>query len=97
MQDFQKKIDKIEEACEHIKERVASIDTNVAINTVCLKEHMRRTELNEAAINVLYDETLPPIKDAVDKMLFIVKATPWVLGVLATIMAIVYKTGISLF
>lgn len=97
MSELMTKIERIEESCEHIKERIARIDTTLAVNTESLKEHMRRTEANERAIEIVMNDALPPIKATMEKIHFTIKAIPWVVGVVAAIVTMLLKSGISIF
>jgi len=94
---FKNQLDKIEKSCEKIHEEIEEINITLALNTQSLKEHMRRTEINEKAISLVIEKALPPIKASIDKVTFAVRVVPWVLGIAAAIVAIVNKSGISLF
>lgn len=97
MNVYKKQLNKIEESCDEIKTRISVIETTLAVNTASLKEHMRRTEINEEAIKTIVVKALPPIRRSVDRVNFVVRLIPWVLTVIAAIIAIVFKSGISIF
>jgi len=92
-----KQIDRIERNSELIKAEIAKIHQTLAVNTESLKDHMRRTEIAEKTVQHILDDRLPPIKSVTDKIKFVVKLVPWILGVAGAIAAIVHKTGISIF
>lgn len=97
MSELMAKIERIEASCEHIKDRIARIDMTLAVNTESLKEHMRRTEANEKTIELVMNEALPPIKATMDRIHFTIKAIPWIVGVVAAVVAMLLKSGISIF
>lgn len=61
------KLDKVEEKLDKIEERLSSIDITLAKQEVNLREHMRRTQLNEEAIDHI-TEALVPINKHVNML-----------------------------
>jgi chromosome segregation ATPase len=53
------KLDKIDAKLDKIDERLGSIDVTLAKQEVNLKEHMRRTHLNEVSIAKIKDDIVP--------------------------------------
>lgn len=78
------RIDTLEEKIDAVSENIASIDKTLAVNTSSLQEHMRRTELNEKAIEVL-KEDLKPISKHVHAVNVILKVAASLGGAAATI------------
>jgi len=73
------KFDILNDNVKELKEKVSNIETSInnidktlAINTESLKEHMRRSELNEEALELMRRE-MKPIEDHVIKVNFITK------------------------
>lgn len=97
MSPLDKKLDKIEKTCDEIKNEISNIHVVLAVNTGSLKDHMRRTQINEDAIHEILSVRLPPIVSMKEKILFIIKVIPWALGIAGSILAIIYKTGFSFF
>ncbi len=71
-----------------IKEDQDAIKEIAIRNTVILEEHMRRTEMSEKRLEVIESE-LEPVKDHVKAMGVIVKILAGVIGVAASLTAIV--------
>lgn len=46
-------LDRIESKLDTMQDKVANIDKTLAINTTSLQEHMSRTKLNEARIEII--------------------------------------------
>lgn len=81
------KFDLLHEDVKELKEKVSgiessinSIDKTLAINTESLKEHMRRSDLNEEAIELLRRE-MKPIEEHVTKVNFITKIISFLLPI----------------
>lgn len=64
---MKEKLDKVEEKLDRIEERLGSIDVTLAKQEVNLREHMRRTQLNEEAIEHI-TEALVPINKHVNML-----------------------------
>jgi hypothetical protein len=60
-------LDKIEEKLDKVEEKLSNIDVTLAKQEVNLAEHMRRTELNEIAVEKIR-ETLVPINKHVNML-----------------------------
>lgn len=58
---------KIEEKLDKVDEKLSSIDVTLAKQEINLAEHMRRTELNEIAVEKI-KETLIPINKHVNML-----------------------------
>lgn len=85
------KFDLLHDDVKELKERVSSIESSInnidktlAINTESLKEHMRRSDLNEEAIDLLRKE-VKPIEDHVIKVNFIVKIISFLIPLIGSI------------
>lgn len=88
------KIDALKEDIQEVKLQVTSLDSKVdelvkisIMQEVNLKEHMRRTDLNEERIDIITDE-LKPIRDHVIKVNFIFKIGIAVGGISAFILTL---------
>lgn len=92
-----KQVEKIEETLEKISIEMNKIHVTLAVNTKSLEEHMRRTKVNEASIKQIYEIDLPKNTQVIEKILFTIKLLPWGMGIIGTVVAIVYKSGISIF
>lgn len=57
--DNKTQLDRIEAKVDRLDTRVDKIDTTLAAQHVSLKEHMRRTALNERAIEILAKDMKP--------------------------------------
>lgn len=57
-----KKLEKLDEKLEKINERLNSVDITLAKQEVNLQEHMRRTELNEIAVEKISQSIIPIYK-----------------------------------
>jgi len=64
---MQEQLDKIEEKVDRIESKISNIDVTLAKQEVNLAEHMRRTELNEIAVEKIR-ETLVPINKHVNML-----------------------------
>ena len=60
-------LNKIEEKLDRVDEKLSSIDITLAKQEINLAEHMRRTELNEIAVEKIR-ETLVPINKHVNML-----------------------------
>jgi 2C-methyl-D-erythritol 2,4-cyclodiphosphate synthase len=65
--DGKEQLDKIEEKIDRVESRISNIDITLVKQEVNLAEHMRRTELNEIAVEKIR-ETLVPINKHVNML-----------------------------
>lgn len=87
----------MQERLDSIDEKLHNIDKTLAVNTAQLAEHMRRSQLNEEAIQLL-SQQLKPIQIHVANMQFLATAVAWIAGsasVLSAAVWVLYKTAES--
>ena len=87
-------LENVQESADEINARLNTVDTTLAINTAHLEEHMRRSDLNEEAVNILKAE-IKPVRTVYDATALAVKLLG-VLAVIATIIGVIFA-GIELF
>jgi chromosome segregation ATPase len=63
----------METKLDKINERLSSIDTHLAVYNEQLREHIRRSQLNEEAVTLLKNE-MQPLRRHVDYVNFVFKA-----------------------
>jgi uncharacterized membrane protein (DUF106 family) len=89
MDDTKNKLVRIEEKMDEFNEKLHSIDKTLERNTVSLEEHMRRSALNEEAIELLKEE-FKPVQKHVTQVHAILQFFGF-LGILASIVAGIVK------
>lgn len=80
-------LDKIESKLDHLHERVSSIDVTLARQEENLKEHMRRTAVAEANLD-LHKEILKPIQSHVTKFELAFKIGGWTAASVAFLVSV---------
>lgn len=78
-------VKELKDKVESIDETLKSVDRTLIVNTESLKEHIRRTEINEIALERLKEELLPVQKHVI-QVNTIMKAA----GVIFTLIAAAY-------
>lgn len=81
---MKEQLDKIEEKLDKVEDKLSSIDVTIAKQEVNLAEHMRRTELNELAVEKIR-ETLVPINRHVNMLEGVFKFV----GILSIVLGII--------
>jgi hypothetical protein len=74
----------MEEKIDKIVDKLTHIEVTLAKQQVILQEHMKRSEANEKAIEILKEEQ-KPVKELMIKINFIHKSILWVGGILAAL------------
>lgn len=80
-----KLLEKLDEKLDKVEEKIASIDVTLAKQEVNLQEHMRRSLLNEEAIEIIKEE-LKPVQKHVTQVHTILQAVGFI-SVVASILA----------
>lgn len=89
---------RLEKNVDIIVNKVANMEKNVAVLVAHFADHVKKDEILEAVVKHINQTQLPPLRKHVDRVGFLVKCVPYVLGLAAAAVAIIYKTGgISLF
>lgn len=87
-------IDRIEKKVDKLDDKLDSIDKTLVKQEINLKQHMRRTEIQEESLEILkgymHDE-VEPIKDHIKRVNTIIKFTLAVVSIFSAISALVFK------
>ncbi len=87
MKTVLEKLVKLDEKLDQLDGRIDNIDVTMAKQQVSLDYHIKRSDQADNAIKILSEE-LEPVKSHVAAVNTIIKATAWVIGILATLVAI---------
>lgn len=77
MDDFTAK--KLIKDVDQIKKSLANVDKTLALQHMSLGEHMRRSQANEEAIEILKNE-LKPVVEHVISIKTVIKVSSWISG-----------------
>lgn len=83
-----KLLEKLDEKLERVEEKLASIDVTLVKQEVNLQEHMRRSLLNEEAIEIIKEE-LKPVQKHVTQVHTIFQAVGFIAVVVSIVAGVV--------